>query len=585
MKRIISFITAIFTAASAACAVYADNTAAPADIQGAELAAEEGREAVSEENEEKIPPRYYRHVSRFGKIEGEEIRTDRNSYILYLDSDNPSTDMNAEVMPVNATDKELAFSSSDESVVTISTDGVITACKTGEATIYISSETLYKECRVEVRRAVKGISLSSSDLSFYADRPTTAKLTANVIPADATNKNVKWKSSDTSVAGVDSEGNVSTCGVGTATITAVTEDGGFKAQCTVRSTVYNITVKGVFITNPVEAIPVGTDYALTSMIYPESARNKAVSWSTSDSNIISVDGSGMLHANAEGYATITAAAENGLEDYFTLAAVTLNGEEQFEYVSTAVPVDERIAQLSVPVYYEDYQSSYDSALRTQLKNSPVVFTTNSRAASQAEVEQYLNPANSMKGYAKYQFLDLSSVSEVSARMLNVYLSDKGILKDKGEVFRAAAEESHVNAAYLAIHACLESGGGTSELACGIEYNGTTVYNLFGIGAYDDDPVNGGAKYAYEKGWTSIDAAIKGGADWISRSYINSGQNTLYKMRWNPSRPGQNQYATDVGWAAKQARTLQTFMEVFPISSLVFDVPVYAGQEKTPMRYE
>ena len=271
MKRIVLFITAIFMAASAACAVYAD------DIEPSAGISEPENSEIFEE--EKLPPRYYRHVSWFGEIKGEEIRTDKESYIIYLDSDNASVDMNAEVMPINATDKRLNFSSSDESIVTVSPDGVITAAdRTGEATVYISSETLYKECAVEVRRAVKGISLSSSDLSFYADVPTTAKLTAHLIPADATNKNVKWTSSDTSVAGVDSEGNVSTCGVGTATITAVTEDGGFKAQCTVRSTVYDITVKGVFITNPVEAIPVGTDSALNALVYPDSARNKAVSW-------------------------------------------------------------------------------------------------------------------------------------------------------------------------------------------------------------------------------------------------------------------------------------------------------------------
>lgn len=585
MKRIISILTAIVTAASAALAVYAENMQqvinkdAPTPAPTAEVFRTET------EPESGANTRYYKHVSSFGPIAGEKIRTEHESYVFYLDSDNMSADMNAEVMPVNATDKKLSFSSSDESVVTVSPEGIITAANhTGEATIYISSETLYKECKVEVRRAVKGVSLSSTDLSFYADRPTTAKLTANVIPADATNKNVTWKSSDTSVAGVDKDGNVSTCGVGTATITATTEDGGFKARCTVRSTVYDITVKGVFITNPVEAIPVGTDYALTSMIYPESARNKSIRWSSSDANVISVDAGGRLHANAEGYATITVTADNGLEDYFTLAAVTVGDGEVFEYVSTAEPIDSRIANLAMPVYYANYNSSYDSALRTQLKHSPVVFTTNARAAAQSEVERYLNPANAAQGYEKYQFLDLSMVSDVSARMLDVYLSDKGILKGKGEVFRAAAEASHVNAAYLAVHACLESGGGTSELACGKEYNGTTVYNLFGIGAYDSDPINGGAKYAYEKGWTSIDAAIKGGAEWISRSYINSGQNTLYKMRWNPAKPGQNQYATDVGWAAKQAKTLQTFMEVFPISSLVFEVPVYAGQEQPAIRY-
>ena len=585
MKRIISILTAIVTAASAALAVYAENMQQVINKDEPSPATTVESVQAESEPESGTNTRYYKHVSSFGPIEGEKIRTEKESYVFYLDSENMSADMNAEVMPVNATDKKLSFSSSDESIVTVSPEGIITAAnRTGEATIYISSETLYKECKVEVRRAVTGVSLSSTDLSFYADRPTPAKLTANVIPADATNKNITWKSSDTSVAGVDNDGNISTCGVGTAIITATTEDGGFKAQCTVRSTVYNITVKGVFITNPVEAIPVGTDYALTSMIYPESALSKSLSWSSSDANVISVDGSGRLHANAEGYAVITVKSDNGPEDSFTLAAVTVGEGEVFEYVPTGEPVERRIENLAMPVYYQSYNASYDSALRTQLKSSPVVFSTNARAASQSEVERYLNPANSAKGFEKYQFLDLSMVSDVSARMLDVYLSDKGILKGKGEVFRAAAEESRVNAAYLAIHACLESGGGTSELARGIEYNGTKVYNLFGIGAYDSDPIKGGARYAYEKGWTSIDAAIKGGADWISRSYINSGQNTLYKMRWNPAKPGQNQYATDVGWASKQARTLQTFMEVFPISSLVFEVPVYAGQEQAAIRY-
>lgn len=541
----------------------------------------------SEETEVTKPPsRYYKHVNWFGAIEGEEIRTDYDSYVFYLDSDNTSADMHAEVMPANASDKTLSFSSSNPDVVSVTEQGVITAANhTGEAVIYISGTSLYKECKVEVRRAVKGISLSASDLSFYADKPTTARLTANIIPSDATNKNVKWKSSDTSVAGVDENGNISTCGVGTATITALTEDGGFKAQCTVRSVVQDISVKGVFITNTVEAIPVGTDYQLTSFIYPSSASNKNITWTSSDPNVISVNNMGIIHANAEGYAAITAAADNGREDYFTLAAVVPNEGEEFAYISTAEPLEDRISALSVPVHYNEYSASYNSALKIQLKKSPVVFTSNSHSASQADVEQYLNPSNLMSGYNRYQFLDLSIVSDVSARMLNVYLSDKGVLKNKGELFRMAAEEYGVNAAYLAIHACLESGNGTSQLASGVDYNGTTVYNMFGIGAYDDDPINGGARYAFEHGWTSVDAAIKGGAEWISRHYINSGQNTLYKMRWNPARPGENQYATDVGWASKQARTLMTFMEVFPINSLIFDVPVYAGSEKPHMRYD
>jgi len=541
------------------------------------------------ETEEKKPTRYLYPASNFSPVACERINIDKAEYIFYLDSDIMSADINAEMMPMNASDKSLSFSSDDESIVTVSPDGVITAANVpGKATVYISGgkdkngNPVIRECSVEVRRAVTGISLSASDLSFFADAPTSAQLRANIYPPDATNKNVVWSSSDTSVAGVDANGVISTCGVGTATITATTVDGGFKAQCTVRSGVYNITVKGVFLENAIRQMPVGSSYALNAYVYPPSARDKSLYWESSDPDIVSVDSNGVLSANAEGYSVITVKSANGFEDYFTVASVMGNADS-FIYEITSEPIEERIAAVSVPVSYKAVSSGYNDALRTQLRQSPVVFTTNSRAASQSDVERYLKVENLMQGADRYQFLDLSTVSKVDARMLDVYLSNKGILKGKGDVFLGAAQTYGINSAYLAIHACLESGGGTSELACGLEYSGRTVYNLFGIGAYDADPVNGGKKYAYEMGWFDIDSAIYGGAKWISENYINAGQNTLYEMRWNPSKPGTHQYATDVAWAAKQAQTLQTFMEIYPINTLVFDVPVYAGNTEPKMK--
>ena len=140
--------------------------------------------------------------------------------------------------------------------------------------------------------------------------------------------------------------------------------------------------------------------------------------------------------------------------------------------------------------------------------------------------------------------------------------------------------------YLVIHSCLETGSGTSKLANGIEYNGTTVYNMFGIGAVDNDPIGGGARYAYEHGWMSPEAAIDGGAEWISENYINNTkyrQNTLYKMRWNPESPANHQYATDVEWAGKQAKTMAAMFEAFPSASYRYEVPVYKGTEKAQIR--
>ena len=160
------------------------------------------------------------------------------------------------------------------------------------------------------------------------------------------------------------------------------------------------------------------------------------------------------------------------------------------------------------------------------------------------------------------------------------------MKGMGAAFIEAAKEYNVSEVYLVAHACLESGNGTSQLATGVEVNGTTVYNLFGIGAVDESPIDAGAEYAYKQGWTSVEKAIEGGAKWISENYINNskyGQNTLYKMRWNPEKPAEHQYATDIAWASKQAKSMSSMFEAFPTAKYKFEIPRYSGQEKLEVK--
>ncbi len=94
---------------------------------------------------------------------------------------------------------------------------------------------------------------------------------------------------------------------------------------------------------------------------------------------------------------------------------------------------------------------------------------------------------------------------------------------------------------------------------------------------DSDPIGQGSKYAYEQGWFSVDLAIKGGAKWISSGYINNAtykQDTLYKMRWNPSNPTVHQYATDVMWAYNQVGNIKKVIDQLQNVVFNFDVPVY-----------
>ncbi|SKA87576.1 Beta-N-acetylglucosaminidase [Clostridium sp. USBA 49] len=174
----------------------------------------------------------------------------------------------------------------------------------------------------------------------------------------------------------------------------------------------------------------------------------------------------------------------------------------------------------------------------------------------------------------YQFLKLSYVDGISASDLNDIFNPNGVLNGKGQVFIDAAKAYNVNPVYLAAHAIHETGNGTSDLAKGIIVNGVKVYNLFGIGAVDSNPNGGGAQTAYNNGWDTIDKAIYGGAKWISNGYINAGQDTLYKMRWNPSNPTVHQYATDVKWAYNQAFKYKEIFDSISNIKLVFEIPKF-----------
>ncbi|WP_243150542.1 glucosaminidase domain-containing protein, partial [Clostridium sporogenes] len=196
----------------------------------------------------------------------------------------------------------------------------------------------------------------------------------------------------------------------------------------------------------------------------------------------------------------------------------------------------------------------------------------------SKAREYIDPTNQIyDSIGQYQFLQLSYNECTTAEQLNNVLKGKGVLEGKGQVFIDAGRESNVSPIYLIAHALLETGNGTSTLAKGVVVNGKTVHNLFGIQAVDSDPIGKGSQYAYEQGWFSVDLAIKGGAKWISGRYINNAtykQDTLYKMRWNPSNPTVHQYATDIRWAYNQVANIKKVIDQLQNVVLNFDIPVF-----------
>jgi len=185
----------------------------------------------------------------------------------------------------------------------------------------------------------------------------------------------------------------------------------------------------------------------------------------------------------------------------------------------------------------------------------------------------------------FQFFTLNGASDVSASELNQLLAEDMELGNLGTLFYNAGRDQKINGVYLVAHALLESQSATGELVKGVRVESVkgesvtprTVYNVFGIGAQGIDPVNAGAEFAYEQGWTSKEKAVEEGAAWIAENFIHrSGnpQDTLYKMRWDPGNRGNNPYTTNIRWAKEVGDNIHRFYQDLNKNPEHFDISVY-----------
>lgn len=486
----------------------------------------------------------------------------------------------AEVYPITVRDKTITWSSADENIATVDEEGNITASNPGKVRInaVLKSEHIGASALLSVRQPVSGIFLKTTTLTLAVNGE--GRLIQNqIIPQNATNQNIIWSSKNSKIARVDATGRVEPVNPGITEITATTEDGNFEAKCFV--TVINSTVEPekVEVKNGADMkLKVGESVNAIATVSPSNAKNKTLKWTSDNTSVASVSQTGRIKGVSVGKANITVETHNGKKTVFAVEIAASDERDPFD-----LNVDTQEIRAEGGITYTSYSISFPQAVRMQMIQNPppkIWQSGGSVFASEMETAKYMNPNDFYQDAYKYQFLDLSKPNNVSEERLNEYLADKGVLRGKGAVFIEAAKRYNISEVYLVAHACLESGNGTSRLASGVGINGTTVYNVFGINAYDSDPVGSGASRAYAEGWTSVDDAIIGGAGWISEHYINNvdaRQNTLYKMRWNPENPGDHQYATDIGWAVEQAVKIEKIFAQFADSTLSFDIPVYDGQ--------
>ncbi len=155
----------------------------------------------------------------------------------------------------------------------------------------------------KIATRVTGVTLNKTAIVLIQGQKTA--LVATVSPKDAVYKEVTWKSSNTAVATVTNNGWVTAVKKGTATITVTTKDGNKTATCSVTVKAKLVKVTGVKLDQKAITKTVGETQQLKATVLPANATNKAVTWSSNNKAIATINSKGLVTAKAVGTATIT----------------------------------------------------------------------------------------------------------------------------------------------------------------------------------------------------------------------------------------------------------------------------------------
>ncbi len=238
--------------------------------------------------------------------------------------------LKATVLPENATNKTIKWSSLNSNVATVSDKGVVTGISEGTTQIYATSSSnsaCYAICRITVAKnkvAVTGIELDSNVFgdAFEVDIGKTLIFSPTIKPNNATNKATVWTSSDESIAKADN-GVVTGLSAGTVTITVTTVDGGYSARTTVKVCEPVVYVTGITVNKEQLSVPVKGTAQLLASVLPVTATDKSIKFESNNNAIATVSSEGVITGVSQGTTLIKAISETSTGRYVAFCTVTV----------------------------------------------------------------------------------------------------------------------------------------------------------------------------------------------------------------------------------------------------------------------
>lgn len=256
--------------------------------------------------------------------------------------------LHAAVGPYDATDKSITWMSADSSIATVDSSGRVKGVKKGTTTITAKTvNNIVAECSIKVEEETipipkpdikepESIELNKDEITLYEG--DSEILQATVSPDDSTDKSVTWTSDDPNIASVSISGKVVGKEKGTTTIAAETVNGK-KAFCiitvkkkSVASSISQpisrpvnqtstIQPESIYLNKDQTTLSVGESETLQATVNPSDATDKSVTWSSTNTDIVTVNQSGKVTGIKKGVAQIKVIVKNNLYDACT---VTVN---------------------------------------------------------------------------------------------------------------------------------------------------------------------------------------------------------------------------------------------------------------------
>lgn len=397
----------------------------------------------------------------FGNIIEDDFKTKPTTFVSSIVIDKSELTLKATetatlsvtIFPDTATIKDVIWSSSAESVASVK-DGIVFAHNVGETTIKVTTtdgSNLSATCRVTV--VAQSIAIDKTEIELRATETTT--LSAIVLPETATIKDVVWSSTDATVASVK-DGVVTAHKMGEAIIIATTTDGS-NLSATCKVTVVATPAESVVISKPEKTtLIVGDEVQLTATVYPETATDKTVEWSSNDEKVAMVDTTGKVTAIGAGNAIITARNSNGDTDSveFSVIPILIESLKLDKTAISAIVGDEIILTANI---YPLNATNTELKWSVDDKNIASLVSNGNEATitilKEGTTKVFVETTDGSNLIAKCEINALSSVTEILNDEVNISV-------ENGNVVIGGAEDAKVDV-YSINGQCVYSGTATT----------------------------------------------------------------------------------------------------------------------------